>query len=258
MFVCKDAWGANSVTANISLCGGNGVYSVYASGSWCVNYKWFGIPQTLSQHSIFLNSTLFAEQPFCVLHFRHTRKKESKYVPAWGDNDTLLIKATGKRLQIPKSIHGDKKCVADVIHIQLDNTHVSNQWTGQNIVDYWTHLMLKTNTSYFTGSSQLNKRFFFFVFVTPSEIYIHMAAYRQFLSFEFLSVTSNWQTVCITLCMSPLLAWALKGTGGAFLGGTLEKAIASISSIHHWVSMFAVKIGTVCFALQGSYTDAPK
>lgn len=36
-------------------------------------------------------------------------------------------------------------------------------------------LMFKTNTSYFTGSSQLNKDFFF-IFVTPSEMYIHMAA----------------------------------------------------------------------------------
>lgn len=49
--------------------------------------------------------------------------------------------------------------------------------------------MFKTSTSYFTGSSQLNKdRFFvvFFIFVTPSEIYIHMAAYRQVLSFVFI------------------------------------------------------------------------
>lgn len=51
--------------------------------------------------------------------------------------------------------------------------------------------MFKTSTSYFTGSSQLNKdRFVFFLLVfllvTPSEIYIHMAAYRQVLSFVFI------------------------------------------------------------------------
>lgn len=46
------------------------------------------------------------------------------------------------------------------------NTHLSNHWTGT--ADYWTHLIFKTNTSYFTGSSQLNKRIsFFVVFVTP-------------------------------------------------------------------------------------------
>lgn len=64
----------------------------------------------------------------------------------------------------------------------MDHTHLGNtdlfSELGQNALDYWTHLMLKTNTSYFTGSSQLNKSFFlnFFNFITPSEIYIHMAA----------------------------------------------------------------------------------
>lgn len=111
---------------------------------------------------------------------------------------------------IPKQSYWKKSC-----NYQNQSTAIGNvtlSWTafsqithiysiselGQNIVDYWTHLMLKTNTSYFTGSSQLNKRFFF-IFVTPSEIYIHMAAYRQFSFFWiFLSITLNRQTVCIT------------------------------------------------------------
>lgn len=93
--------------------------------------------------------------------------------------------------------YSDKKYVADLNHIQSDTHIYPISELGQGTVDYWTHLMLKTNTSYFTGSSQLNKRFFF-IFVTPSEIYIHMAAYRQFLSFDFISITLNQQTVCIT------------------------------------------------------------
>lgn len=61
--------------------------------------------------------------------------------------------------------------------------------------------MFKTSTIYFTGSSQLNKDFFFLfflIFVTPSEIYIHMSAYRQVLSFVLISITQTPQTVCIT------------------------------------------------------------
>lgn len=92
----------------------------------------------------------------------------------------------GKSCNYQNQYTAIRKCVADVNQIlnQVTPTYPISE-LGQNIVDYWTHLMLKTNTSYFTGSSQLNKRFFFFIFVTPSEIYIHMAAYRQFLSFDF-------------------------------------------------------------------------
>lgn len=71
-----------------------------------------------------------------------------------------------------------------------------------------------------------------------------MAAYRQYLSFDFLSITLNQQTVCITpLYDSEATSGILKCTAGAFLGGTLEISYASTSSIHHRVSMFAVKIG---------------
>lgn len=116
--------------------------------------------------------------------------------------------------------------------------------------------MLKTNTSYFTGSSQLNNRFFFFVFVSPSEIYIHMAAYRQFLSFDFLLITLHRQTVCITPNSEATTGILKKCTRGAFLGGTLEISYASTSSIHHRVSMFVVKIGI--FYMTGSLHGCPE
>lgn len=69
--------------------------------------------------------------------------------------------------------YSDKKCVADFNHIQSDTHIYPISELGQGTVDYWTHLMLKTNTSYFTGSSQLNKRFFFHICNTLRNIHSH-------------------------------------------------------------------------------------
>lgn len=133
---------------------------------------------------------LFEEQTFLCF----TLKPHRRWFRWQINPNKHLHEATGiQELQLPKSIHRDNKCVADHIRYIYPISEL-----GQNIVDYWTHLMLKTNTSYFTGSSQLNNRFFFFIFVTPSEIYIHMAAYRHFLSSDFLSITLHRQTVCVT------------------------------------------------------------
>lgn len=105
-----------------------------------------------------------------------------------------LHEATGiQELQLPKSIHRDSKCVADVNHIRYI-CPISE--LGQNIVDYWTHLMLKTNTSYFTGSSQLNNRFFFF-HICNTLRNIHSHGCIQTLSLCWFSSNNITSTNCM-------------------------------------------------------------
>lgn len=140
-----------------------------------------------------LRKSLFAEQKCHKWYSWRINPNKNLHEATWTNHWSRLL-AKALLLQI--------NCTA--IRDMLQTWTIFNQIThiypiselGQNIVDYWTHLMLKTNTSYFTGSSQLNKRF-----LTPSEIYIHMAAYRQFLSFLFLSITSKIDK----LYASPLL-----------------------------------------------------
>lgn len=146
----------------------------------------------------FVQPNLFTEQMFWVWQFTGTLKKcNSTEPPAW---DTETSRLLGKGCSYQKAW----------MHVKLEmcckHGPYSVRWhiypiseLGQ--VDYWTHLMLKTNTSYFTGSSQLNKIFFFIlIFVTPSEIYIHMAAYKQIYLF-FCTFWDSFSDTISTDCM---------------------------------------------------------
>lgn len=75
-------------------------------------------------------------------------------------------------------------CSRETIFSQVTHIYPISE-LGQNNVDYWTHLMLKTNTSYFTGSSQLNNRFFFHSCNTLRNIHSHGCIQTIFLSFWF-------------------------------------------------------------------------
>lgn len=116
---------------------------------------------------------LFVEQTFwCLTGFTESDEAEVQ---------TL---ATGDTITDINTRRWEMCCSRETIFSQVTHIYPISE-LGQNNVDYWTHLMLKTNTSYFTGSSQLNNRFFFHSCNTLRNIHSHGCIQTIFSLFDF-------------------------------------------------------------------------